>query len=153
MPAGRPKGSKNGAGAVQPKPFRAVREDAGGWLVVTGVGAGTRKARARELSVLVPVPGDGEGQSPRERCRDASRRDAGDHGMRHARNVSLIRVLTMMHYLRGGRQTLEQLAEEFKVSTRTVRRDLEALSVAGVPVRYSGDTGERLAGYWWVVRE
>lgn len=52
---GRPKGSKDGAGAVQPKPFRAVREDAGGWLVVTGVGTGTRKARALELSVLVPV--------------------------------------------------------------------------------------------------
>lgn len=73
--------------------------------------------------------------------------------MKGRRNDSLVRVLTMMHYLKGGRQTLEQLAEEFHVSTRTVRRDLEALSVAGVPVRHSGDTGEGFAGYWWVVRE
>lgn len=69
------------------------------------------------------------------------------------RNDSLVRVLDMMRFLRSGRRTLAELSVEFHVSQRTVRRDLEALSVAGVPVRHRADTGEGFAGYWWVVRE
>lgn len=69
------------------------------------------------------------------------------------RNRSLVRVLQMIGYLRGGRRTLADLAIEFRVCRRTVRRDLEALSLAGVPVRHSNDTGEGFTGHWWVVRE
>lgn len=69
------------------------------------------------------------------------------------RNGALVRVLRMAEFLRGGRRSLAELAKEFDVCTRTVRRDLEALSVAGVPVRNSPDTGEGIVGYWWVVRE
>lgn len=69
------------------------------------------------------------------------------------RNGALVRVLTMADRLRAGRRTLEELAQEFHVSTRTVRRDLEVLSVAGVRIRRREDTGEGFTSYWWVERE
>lgn len=52
---GRPKGAKDGDGAVQPKPFKVVREADGGWLIIVGVGTGTRKTWALEVSILTPV--------------------------------------------------------------------------------------------------
>ncbi len=52
------------------------------------------------------------------------------------RNVALIRCLRLMRRLEGCRvrPDLEALATEYHVSTRTIRRDLIALSEAGVPV-------------------
>ncbi len=69
------------------------------------------------------------------------------------RNDALIRVLRLAERLRGSRATLDALADEFKVCTRTVRRDLEALSVAGVPVRSTSDNyAVGLPTYYWVER-
>lgn len=51
------------------------------------------------------------------------------------RNACLVRTLRMIEALRVRRLTLEQLASEHGVTTRTVRRDLEAISAAGLPLR------------------
>lgn len=52
------------------------------------------------------------------------------------RNRSLIRVLTELRALEASRVglSLEELARQTAVSDRTVRRDLEALQAAGVPL-------------------
>jgi predicted DNA-binding transcriptional regulator YafY len=71
------------------------------------------------------------------------------------RNGQLVRVLALMQRLRSGRHTLASLACEFRVHQRTIRRDLEALSVAGVPVRHSADVAgddAPLRGFWWMQR-
>lgn len=67
------------------------------------------------------------------------------------RNNALVRVLTMAELLRRGRYDLDQLAREFSVTTRTVRRDLDALSVAGVAVQHSrSDPSRDARALWWV---
>jgi predicted DNA-binding transcriptional regulator YafY len=43
-------------------------------------------------------------------------------------------VATLLFLQSRGRVTAEEVAEELEVSVRTARRDLEALSVAGIPV-------------------
>jgi predicted DNA-binding transcriptional regulator YafY len=52
-----------------------------------------------------------------------------------ARNRQLVRQLTILRSLdcRIGR-TLRELAEDARVTTRTIRRDLEALQEAGIPL-------------------
>ena len=49
--------------------------------------------------------------------------------MRADRLVALLLILQ-----RKGRVTAAEVAEELEISERTARRDLEALSMAGVPV-------------------
>jgi predicted DNA-binding transcriptional regulator YafY len=43
-------------------------------------------------------------------------------------------VATLLFLQSRGRVTAEEVAEELEVSSRTARRDLEALSIAGIPV-------------------
>lgn len=69
------------------------------------------------------------------------------------RNVALVRTLSLMQRLQRGRATLKELAEEFKVTTRTIRRDLVALQDAGIPVRNTSDAyANGINGFWWVDR-
>jgi len=51
------------------------------------------------------------------------------------RNVGLVRALRMAELLRKERQTVHQLAATFEVTTRTVRRDLHALALAGLAIK------------------
>jgi predicted DNA-binding transcriptional regulator YafY len=51
------------------------------------------------------------------------------------RNTELIRQWTLLQRIAGARgNTIPKLATDLKVSTRTIRRDLEALQLAGFPV-------------------
>ena len=51
------------------------------------------------------------------------------------RNSELIRQWTVLQRIATKRgQTIPKLATDLAVSTRTIRRDLEALQVAGFPV-------------------
>jgi predicted DNA-binding transcriptional regulator YafY len=55
------------------------------------------------------------------------------------RNRALKRVLMLAKRLQAARKPprLEALADEFRVSTRTIRRDIAALDDAGWPVQRS----------------
>ena len=68
------------------------------------------------------------------------------------RNQALVRTLTLLRLLQArGRWTLLELAGTFRVSTRTVRRDLAALEDAGYPIGHEhtrGGHGEE--GTWWL---
>lgn len=53
--------------------------------------------------------------------------------------------------LRGGRRTVQELADRFEVSRRTILRDIGALSEIGVPLITTAGTGggvEIADGYW-----
>lgn len=53
--------------------------------------------------------------------------------------------------LRGGRRTVQELADRFEVSCRTILRDIGALSETGVPLITTAGTGggvEIADGYW-----
>lgn len=53
-----------------------------------------------------------------------------------ARNRQIVRELILLRMLETTRigYTLNELARETSVTTRTIRRDLEALEEAGVPI-------------------
>jgi predicted DNA-binding transcriptional regulator YafY len=61
------------------------------------------------------------------------------------RNEALVRVLLLARTLTAERLTLEELARVSGVTTRTVRRDLEALHAAGFSIRSTEDPPRR---YW-----
>lgn len=64
------------------------------------------------------------------------------------RNDTLVRVLRVMETLKRNRRTL---AHDHTVSERTIRRDLEALTLAGVALRSSTDErGSRTPSRWWI---
>lgn len=70
-----------------------------------------------------------------------------------ARLRTLTRCLRMIERLKVHRASLDQLATEGGVSTRTIRRDLEAVSAAGVPLRNTADAAANgFNGFWWVER-
>lgn len=50
------------------------------------------------------------------------------------RNRALERTFRLLRLLQRGRRTIDALARELDVTTRTVRRDLEVLSLSGFPV-------------------
>jgi len=47
----------------------------------------------------------------------------------------------LMHLLSHDKTTARELAERFEVSSRTIRHDMEDLSMAGIPVYTSQGTG------------
>lgn len=65
------------------------------------------------------------------------------------RNRQLVRAFALIRALRNGRQTVDQLAAVLHVSSRTVRRDLDALFEANVPVEHDGET----AAVYWLPRD
>jgi predicted DNA-binding transcriptional regulator YafY len=54
--------------------------------------------------------------------------------MMQRRYWQLKRTLALIRALRLGQNTVDQLAVRFGVTTRTIRRDLDALTDVGVPV-------------------
>lgn len=50
------------------------------------------------------------------------------------RNKQLVRVLRLLALIGARRCSLDDLARELDVSTRTIRRDLEAIEAAYLPV-------------------
>lgn len=62
------------------------------------------------------------------------------------RNAEVIRQWTILRELEGARRsTIDMLAERTGVTTRTIRRDLEALQLAGFPIFDELHDGKR---YW-----
>lgn len=72
--------------------------------------------------------------------------------MWHARRSALVRLLAIKAQLDGGRRwTLYALAERFGVHHRTIRRDLETLEAAGVPLTNDdAGPGRGKRGEWWL---
>lgn len=69
------------------------------------------------------------------------------------RNVGLVRVLSLVRLLeQRGRWTLDDLAVQFKVTTRTIRRDLRALEDVGYPLGHNerGEQSRHRPGEWWL---
>lgn len=65
------------------------------------------------------------------------------------RNRQLVRDLQLLLTLERARhgRTLLELAQEFAVTDRTIRRDLEALGAAGVPLIQTDDKRWRVLNW------
>lgn len=63
------------------------------------------------------------------------------------RNAALVRQWALLRLLGRSQQTIEGLAAELEVTTRTIRRDLAALEEAHFPL-VQGKIGNR--SYWWL---
>ena len=67
------------------------------------------------------------------------------------RNRQLTRTLKLLVLLNGNGLSLEQIADKLKVTTRTIRRDLDALQEAHIPVRkWLNDSYTRDKSMWSV---
>ena len=68
------------------------------------------------------------------------------------RNRGLVRVLSILRTIeRGNWIGLDALADEYRVSTRTIRRDLDTLEAAGYPLRKRESPNE--PSFWKLERE
>lgn len=65
------------------------------------------------------------------------------------RGVGFVRTWQLLVLLRTGKHTLYALALELGVTTRTIRRDLEVLEAAGLPVA-SIEGAPGCASLWFV---
>lgn len=65
-----------------------------------------------------------------------------------ARNVALVRVLRMVERLREKRWTVYELADEFNVTSRTVRRDIDVMAQAGIAIKSQPMDGQ--STQFWV---
>ena len=69
------------------------------------------------------------------------------------RGAAIVRAIAILRRLeRGARVRLAPLAEEFNVTERTIRRDIEALESAGVPITTKGGENRWRSGVWWLCR-
>lgn len=57
------------------------------------------------------------------------------------RNAQLLRVLTLIDALQRGPRVIQSLSDELRVTTRTIRRDLDALREAGIDLHVN-DQGQ-----------
>ena len=65
--------------------------------------------------------------------------------VRRGRNDQLVRVLQLLSDLaRPGGRDLYELASRHQTTTRTIRRDLDALSCAGIALKREAGEGSRL---------
>ena len=73
---------------------------------------------------------------------------------RPRRNVSLVRVLTILRQFEGGRRlTMQGCATAFQVHPRTIRRDFELLEEVGVPLTHQHEYhGGHEIAIWWMAR-
>lgn len=70
------------------------------------------------------------------------------------RNLALRRTIAVMLALRERRHNLDELACRFGVSPRTIRRDIDVLRAADVPIRHVADAaGAEDFSQWWIDRE
>lgn len=67
------------------------------------------------------------------------------------RNKHVVRVLTMLSLLRAQRMSIRQLSLELGVSTRTVRRDIDAMEEAHVPL-YQDYIDGQIAPVWGLMQ-
>lgn len=68
----------------------------------------------------------------------------------NGRSKTLVRALAIRRLLLARRHTLHELAAQFHVAHRTIRRDVYALEAAGEPVAHTPDSGEGRMGEWWI---
>lgn len=58
--------------------------------------------------------------------------------------MQMNRLFKIVYYLlENGKSTAPELAEKFEVSIRTIYRDLDAISAAGIPIYATQGKGER----------
>lgn len=75
------------------------------------------------------------------------RKRKGRAGTDAARNEQVVRILRILHQLdRIGGSTLYELAEQNGTTTRTIRRDLDALQEAGIPL--TAETADESKKRW-----
>jgi predicted DNA-binding transcriptional regulator YafY len=69
------------------------------------------------------------------------------------RNGAVIRAIAILRLLESGRPVrLAPLSARFGVHERTIRRDIEALEAAGVPITTKGGSTRWCSGVWWLCR-